>query len=753
MRLSFSPIGNYYLVAILAIVLVALLFLGPARSRITPRRRWVLIGLRLAVIMLVLLAMLRPALVHTQTIKQSASVILLGDRSRSMQVADAAGKKTRWDALRAAIDDAWPTLKELQAKKELEVKFHLFDVAAESDDELSADRPDLGAKPEGQQTAIGAVLDDTLKAAGGKRLIAMILLSDGAQNAIAPREAAPQTAARAMADQGVPLYTVPFGQARGVGQARDIAVTDLLAPETVFVKNQLEVAGRVRIDGYVNQNITVQLLFETKPGKMEPVGAQQLQAREDGARLPIALDYVPVTPGEYKVTLRATPQSGEVVTANNEISTFISVLKGGLNVLYIEGAARVEQKFLRRSLDASPDIKIDYLKIDARNPNTKPVDLIDRFKPGKYDVYLFGDIDSAAFTKEELEQLAKTVDTGAGFMMLGGFHSFGPGGYGNTPLAQVLPILIDRLERQNFNEPIRSDLQIGASVRMKPTKIGETQSLMQLGSKELNDAAWARLPLLDGANIFRGVKLDAKTLAQTDEPKPRPLLVSQDFGNGRVLAFAADSTWHWWMGGYEALHRRFWRQTILWLAKKDQSDEGRVWIEFAKRRFSPGEPVKFKVLAKGADGHPLSDVTYKAEVRLPDGRAGEPRLRREEDHSVGEFRDARQAGDYVVHVQATHAGQSLGSTQARFLVYEQDLEMDNPAADRGLMENLATITSGKTVAPEQLPALLKEIQAAANKLEVETETKSTLWDTWAFFLLFVCLIALEWFLRKRWGLV
>ena len=54
-----------------------------------------------------------------------------------------------------------------------------------------------------------------------------------------------------------------------------------------------------------------------------------------------------------------------------------------------------------------------------------------------------------------MHDLAEAVNHGAGLIMLGGFHSFGPGGYGETPLADVLPVVMDRLERQSFDEPIR----------------------------------------------------------------------------------------------------------------------------------------------------------------------------------------------------------------------------------------------------------------------------------------------------------
>ncbi len=110
-------------------------------------------------------------------------------------------------------------------------------------------------------------------------------------------------------------------------------------------------------------------------------------------------------------------------------------------------------------------------------------------------------------------------------------------------------------------------------------------------------------------------------------------------------------------------------------------------------------------------------------------------------------------GDYMLRVQASYNGAQVGQAQARFLVYQQDLELDNPAADRALLESLASMTRGKSIAPEQLPSLLEELSRAAEKLQVEMQTKHTLWDTWPFFFLFVALLGVEWYLRKKWGLV
>lgn len=749
-RFSIAPIVGWWLVALLAAVLLALLFFGPARDRTTRRRRAVLALLRLLVVLLVIFAMIRPTLVWTKTTKQAATLLVLVDHSRSMLVTDMVGEKSRWDAAETALRDSLPAFDQLT--KDLEIRFYEIDQQAREVD-FQPGKLDLGGAPDGIQTAIGSSLEQVLKAQAGKRLAGVILLSDGAQRAYAPHDLPPQIPVRRMADLGYRLFAVPLGQGRGPGQTRDVSLEELSVPASVFVKSSLAVKTTVRADGFENQVVPVELRAETSPGKMEVVGTKQITARQDGQRITVEQEYVPEVPGEIKVTVKVPPQPGELLTTNNETSTFVTVLKGGLNVLYLEGNLAGEQKFLRWSLDSSPDIKLDPMILRGDKPETRPTDLEEKLQPGKYDVYIVGDLDSQIFKPGDLELLIKTIERGAGFMMLGGLHSFGPGGYGNTPLAQVLPIEFDRLERQNFGEKVREDLHLPGPLPMVPTRTGLRQYVMRLSAGD-NKAAWNQLPPLVGANRFSGLKPTANVLAES--PKGQPLLVAADYGNGRVLAFAGDSTWRWWMQGHQTEHKRFWRQVILWLAHKDEATEGAVRIKLAQRRYMPGSRVDFSVTAETAEGELIPDAHFTAHIVLPGGKKAEGRLRQDgqtKGQMSGNFAETQGVGDYTVVVEATRALESIGTAKARFLVFEQDLELNNPAADVGALESLAAMTNGKAVAPEQLPKLLDEIKAATKDLEVETQTKDTLWDNWKFFSCFVGLLVLEWFLRKKWGLV
>ena len=97
---------------------------------------------------------------------------------------------------------------------------------------------------------------------------------------------------------------------------------------------------------------------------------------------------------------------------------------------------------------------------------------------------------------------------------------------------------------------------------------------------------------------------------------------------------------------------------------------------------------------------------------LPDGTRRPVRLTHESAEMAGVVAETQQAGDYTLEVTAMQGPTELGRAKARFLVYEQDLELDNAAADPTLLASLAKMSEaagGRLLAPEELPALLDEL--------------------------------------------
>jgi uncharacterized membrane protein len=757
---SFDPVGGWWLVMAAALALAPLLAIGPSQRKQSFRRRATLASLRLLTLVLLLLAMLRPALETRTTRKLPGTLIVLPDLSRSMTVADSAGNKPRYAAMRTALDDSTAEFADLA--KTWDVRAYGF--ARDTEPlKFAEGKFDLPAEPTGQQTAIGSAIEDILAREAAQRIVAVILLSDGAQRAFAPRDMPPQTAVRQLAGDGIPLYTLAFGQP-SLGQQNDLRMSDMLASDAVFAETPTTVEGVVTAAGYKNQQVKVQLLWENADGQQEPVDAQTIRIEPGKQRYPVRLTYTPKAPGEYKVTLQVESPEGELITTNNQQSTFVTVLKGGVKVLYLAGAGRIgglpgiEPRFVRSALAANPDMNIDYQAIKY-NPNE--LDIRDQLRDEKYDVILLGDVDANGLSARSWSEMAKMVERGAGLAMLGGFHSFGPGGFANTPLQDVLPIEMSRTERQSFGDAPRTDVHVKGPIKMLPIPIGgELHPILRMkeGTTAANMAIWEQLPPLDGANKLERLRMKqiASAIAEGNDGSRSPLLIVSPYGDGRSAALAVDSTWHWQLQGFGEVHRRFWRQLVLWLAKKDETAGERVWVRLDQRRYQQGSRVDFKLAAEDPQGGTLDSADFAVQIEKPDGTSEPVRVAGSGGVTTGSFSATEKPGDYRIVVSARDKGETVGTASARFSVSDQDVELDQPAAEPMLLKSLAQETAeagGAWLAPEELPDLLEKLKERADEFEEEIVETVTLWDSWPMLLTFVGTLSAEWFLRKRWGLV
>ncbi|MDG2208283.1 MAG: glutamine amidotransferase [Pirellulales bacterium] len=753
--------GAYLLVAAIALGLLAVWTAAVFFTPVSRNRRVILASLRLALIFVLLFVLLRPSHTVTENEKQSATLLLLLDQSRSMQIQDTSSGDSRWKQMRALLATLEEPISRMRDEKEIEVNLYTFDNgAAEVDLKSFLSQP---TTPQGSESGYGNSMQDVLQKEDGKRLLGMVLLGDGAEQTFGISEADPVTMARLLDRLGCPLYTVPFGERKGSGQVRDVEVSSLPDSFVVFAKNRVPVKGTARISGYLNRDLPLQLVLESPDGEETTVATTVVRQSDTVTEVPFEFDYMPTEPGRYKIAVRAPPQAGEVTTENNELPAMLTVLEGGIRVLYIEGEIRREQRFLRRALALSPDIDVSLLTLGPQDRKNWPrQDLAKYFKSGNYDVIILGDVDSRAFfpgsatRPADLQLLRDAVLDGQGLLMLGGWHSFRAGGYHLTPLAEIAPVLmnrkIDRFVIQQFNEPIDQSLHLPGPLVMQPTEPwGAESEIMQISIDGNNLQAWQQLPPLTGANRFRGIKPGARVLA--DDGKGDSLLVTAEPG-GRVVAFAGDSTWRWAMKGFTESYVRFWRQVVLWLARKEKQKINDVWITLDQRRFTPGQRIGFETGVK-RDTPSDKKVTLIASLLGPDGNRREIPLSRTGVNFSGTIRNCKEVGSYTLTV--TVQGEESERTEStQFFVYSKDRELAGSTSDAPMLRSIANQTKdlgGRLVPPEELDDLLEEVIKTPVEMEQKIKVSMSFWDKWYVFVIFVSLISIEWFLRKMWRLV
>ena len=265
---------------------------------------------------------------------------------------------------------------------------------------------------------------------------------------------------------------------------------------------------------------------------------------------------------------------------------------------------------------------------------------------------------------------------------------------------------------------------------------------------EANKKAWEELRPLAGGIQFGSVKAGAHILATG--PNNQPILVVQQYGKGRVLAFAADTTWRWALAEQNTAkyHKRFWRQVVLWLGSKENLGRANVWIGLQSLRVVKDNPIEIKAHVEDSLGRRIPNAKIQAEVTPPKGSATPLRFAFQEDAYVCPYRPPL-VGDYNITLKVFGPdGKALGEDAAKFVAYLPDVELEDPAADPDCLRRLAAASGGAFYTADQACQLFQELADRDATVAVKRTQPRPLWGSRWVLSLFLIALALEWTLRK-----
>jgi uncharacterized membrane protein len=756
--LTFQPILPFWLLGLIFVAFVLMLLIGPSFVQLTPKRKWTLALLRLTTLLMALFAVVRPGCVDKLEKTQAAVLLFMLDTSRSMELPHVEDNSTRWGTLEKVILENQGRCQELSSKG-IETRFFGFDSRVAKLD-FKDGKVELPKLPLGSETDIGSALYQTVLGVRDERLLGVFLLSDGNQNATDP-EIEPIQAVQTLNDMEVPLFAVPFGLPGDTGQLADLAITNFAEQHVVNVKNDLAARATLVSRGYANLEVKVDLILIDSTGKETIVKSEFVRPDESYYEKTVELVYRPTSPGEYRLKVRANPMVGELAIRNNELEGFLTVNDKGMRVLMIAGDLNWEQSKLRESLSVNDFIQIDFIEISPASMRNWPITQYEElFSDPSYDVYVFIDLDSRTLFRSDsytksLDALADAVLKGKGLLMLGGYHSFGAGLYQQTPLADILPVRMRDTDRQEFNADVRRELHISTPLKLRSAR---DHFITRIGDSESRKTAWQKLPELVGANRIE-VKDNAQVLLESDDELARPILAVTEVG-GRVAAFAGDSTWRWKMRGLKE-YDQFWRQMILWLAKWDTRTDESISIVLPQRRYQPRGDIKFNVVVNSISEETQAP-TFQGKLISPTGAVNPVRVFPVGTEFMGEIDPdwVSEPGLYRIEVEGARGTNSIGVSKREFIVMDRDKEKSNPVANPEQLARLASQTAdqgGKTIAPEKLSEILDQLIADPPVAKIEVPIKNRFGDQFTdsaiFLLAFTALLTVEWFLRKKWGLV
>lgn len=742
MHLVFTTPFEVWIVLLLAVAaVVASLYTYRWLRPVLPPSRWfLLLVLRLCAIAIAALLLMRPVVSVTDTTTHKPVVLFLLDSSASMSVSDLPGGESRWQA---SVTELTGWLSGLQAVARPEVA--VFDETARF---LQSPTALEASEPNGVATSLVAALQAASRV---ENVHACVLISDGQHNAAGdPVQIAEQL--------GTVVHTVGVGTLSGEhGGLRDIVVAGLALPDELPLNNQ--VSARVLVDAVGCAGLVVPVLL-MEDGNT--VAQAELTLDSEKGPQELRLSFVPDREGLHTYTVEVPPRSFERVPQNNRRTVMARVSARHIRVFYVEGTLRAEYgAIVEQFLARDPDIQ--FLAMVQIRPNVflkrtnmegfaelRSLPNTPDFWEG-FDVVIIGDLDASYWKEDVLEALRRRVEEGAGLLLLGGYHALGPGGYGETPIAAILPV---DLGGRNIG-------QIEDEFQPVLTVAGEGHDIMQgiQGFFPRDDRpAVQPLPPLRGATRVRSPSPAALVLLEYHGPdgSAMPVLAVRTAGKGRTAVFAADTTRLWYQAtkalGRESPFVKFWGQLVRWLAGRPAATVSlSLTARTNKPWYRPGEPVEVVAEVRDAEGAGTNAATVQVTIKSEEDEQTYPLqpLGDPPGRYVVQIPSPR-AGRYTAVVTGTLDDHEFEPVELQFEIGRPNLEFDDVSLNADLLKRIAAATGGQYVPLELAPRVLEELNLQLRERVVVREIQIA-WPPGCW-VLFVSALGVEWYLRRKWRL-
>ncbi len=747
--LSPLPAWALALLGACALAAVALAWRG-LRGETRPRRRAALLALRAATAALAVFLLVEPGVELLQTALVRNRFAVLVDASRSMGFPVELDGPPRSAAAAAALADGRGALDALADR--VDVEWYAF-----GGDVAPADRAEATAKgvpPRAGSTDVLGALEAVAAGAGGstRRLAGALVVSDGTDNAALADGLGPESRARVRA-LGVPVNTLSVGR----GAPRDLAVERVAVDDFAFVRNTVTVEATIRARGFAGEEVRIVLRRE---GAVVASAVVRLERGRD--RYTVPLSFAPDATGTFVFTVAAPVFPGEAVAENNARSFVLRVIRDRVRVLLVAGRPTWDVRFLRGLLKQDPNVDLVsffILRSNADDPGPQhelslipfPVQEIFGDQLRTFDAVLFVNFAYAPYRGLEIERylpnLRDYVRNGGALAMVGGEQSFGDGRYGETALAEVLPVA-----------PIDGTTIVAADVRPRLTSDGRRHPVTSLSPGDApNEAAWGALPAVTAVNLTRALPPGAGASVLLEAPSvsvqgaAAPLVAVREVGAGRTLAVTTDASWRWGFGAAEGgqgnrAYLKFWNTALRWLVR----DPGLapLQVEPDAPAVEPGQPVGVAVSARGPDWGPAAGRRVSAELVAEDGRAV-ARGEAVADQDGMARLELVPPGPGAYKIVARGEGATATATGA-VAVRGAGPEDADAAPRPDLLAAIAEATGGRSSALPggDLPDLA---MADPEVVEIGRRKSVPVWDRWWYLAALAATLAAEWTLRRRWG--
>lgn len=762
------------LVALSVAAVVAWLYLRESRTVASPYN-YLLPGIRASAVALAILILAAPVWHRRITVGTLGQVIFAVDTSQSMSMNDSANPDSNPSRLGRALHLLTGDANKSGWLESLS-RTHVVDVigfssgeptmvwssrdASESptllDVEASGPRTDLSS---GMSVVQGGQNESrTTEDSETRQAAAIVFLSDGRDNA----GRSPMDVAQQMKSSGILVHAIGIGSQ---DEPADVGIVDVIRPDSVASDGQLTgevVLKSVGVDSANGAPGNVRIRIESGS---EVVWQQTVPASTHRQAVPFSLDVESMLESMRADTPRGVRRSTVVMdlravvegterdthTDNNAMSFRVAASTRDRRLLILDGSSRWETRYLRNLFDRDPAWTVDTVLFGPGTdmPKVKRGDM-----PGElpdsdtamaaYDAIILGEVPADQFHDADADRIRDFVTRGGGLIVIDGKYKQLQA-IAKARLADLIPV-----RYANHSPPI--------TVRaIRPNSLAEDHPVLNLWADQKERVEfWDQLPTPTHAPIVEaqeGAEVWAE--AVSEDQRRVPWLVTRLYGAGRVFYLSTDQTWRWRYKVADRFHARFWNQLLHAVMQPPYSaSDDYVSLGTDKIEYEQGQVSTIRARLQDPNGQPVGDATVDALLVADDHVIATVPLSID-DPSRGTYRGQSpplQSGAYQIRIQASgFDAQALRASTPIWVGTRDTIELDRVSMDEDALQQVARSGGGIYLHESSADQILEHLRPLSNGTIVESDI--LVWQSFYWFWAIMLLLAVEWWLRKRAGLV
>ena len=681
-------------------------------------KRFLLTALRSVSLFLLLLFLFEPLAHLVFTSQRPPTLAVLVDNSKSMGMTDRV--VNRRDQLRGLLDSS--PLRNLASGSVS--RYFVFGASA---------RPLLSVAPDSlslneDATDISSALHTLSLQKEDLNIHAILLVTDGAYNL-------GQNPVYEAEHLGLPLYSVGIGDS---AEQKDVLVGRIATNDLVYSGSQAPVDVEIKSSGYDGEQVGVTL----SEGSLE-LDHKTITLASGTRDYSVQLAYSPQGEGLKKYTVRISTLAGELTAKNNQKSFFAKILKSKLAVTIIGGGPSPDLSIIKQTL--TEEKTFDVRSFTQKNTGGFYEGALAAAQLDSTDCIVLIGFPTGATSGATLALLTSAI---AGHTKPVFFIS------GKSVDYQKLQALSSILPFTAFNVSSTEDY-----VFFKPSDAQRLNPILAVPQSD-GLSAWNKLPPIFKTQTSFRSKPEATVLGFARVQGivlSEPLILTRDVNRQKSLAVLGYGLWRWRLMTQgtvetEQLLPAFLANSIKWLTTHEDSRP--VKVTTTKESYTQGEPVEFTGQVYDAAMQPVDNGQLRVLVR--EGEKEFELVMR----PIGSGRyegsiDGLGEGDYSFKASAVADGQQIGEDHGRFSVGELNLEFQDTRMNSQLLRQLATLTGGRYYTPDDISTLSRDIttQPTFSSRESIRTTTVEFWN-WQYSLaVVIVLLGVEWFIRKRSGML